>query len=143
MKKYAIINLLIRGDTGCVPTSLSMVFSSLTGKTVMPTTVADWLYYNTNEFDRAVPGTRAPGIVKASNAWGLKATNLSSYDHIVSALKEGHYVLGAIQNNVFVSNGSHELLLKAFDNGRVYVTDPYTKSLSGWYAMSYLFNIVK
>lgn len=109
----------------------------------MPTTVADWLYYNTNEFDRAVPGTRAPGIVKASNAWGLKATNLSSYDHIVSALKEGHHVLGAIQNNVFVSNGSHELLLKAFDNGRVYVTDPYTKSLSGWYAMSYLFNIVK
>ncbi|MGT2624794.1 C39 family peptidase [Streptococcus thoraltensis] len=128
------------GDTGCVPTSLSMVFSALTGKTVLPTTVADWLYYNTKEFDRLVPGTRAPGIVKAANAWGLKATNLTSYASLTSALREGHHVLAAIQNNVFVSRGSHELVLKGYNNGKVYVTDPYTKSLSGWYAMSYLFN---
>ncbi|MGT2832402.1 C39 family peptidase [Streptococcus halotolerans] len=128
------------GDTGCVPTSLSMVFSALTGKTVMPTTVADWLYYNTKEFDRLVPGTRAPGIVKAANAWGVKATNLSSYTSLVTALREGHHVLAAVQNNVFVTRGSHELVLKGYNNGKVYVTDPYTKSLSGWYAMSYLFN---
>lgn len=128
------------GDTGCVPTSLSMVFSALTGKTIMPTTVADWLYYNTNEFDRLVPGTRAPGIVKASEAWGLKATNLSSYNSIVSALREGYYILAGVQNNVFVSGGSHEIVLKGYNNGMVHVTDPYTKSLSGWYAMSYLFD---
>ncbi|WP_447459581.1 C39 family peptidase [Streptococcus pluranimalium] len=128
------------GDTGCVPTSLSIVFSALTGKTIMPTTVADWLYYNTNEFDRLVPGTRAPGIVKASEAWGLKATNLSSYNNIVSALREGYYILAGVQNNVFVSGGSHEIVLKGYNNGMVHVTDPYTKSLSGWYAMSYLFD---
>ncbi|MEQ9810200.1 C39 family peptidase, partial [Streptococcus jiangjianxini] len=128
------------GDTGCVPTSLSMVFSALTGTTVMPTTVADWLYYNTKEFDRLVPGTRAPGIVKAANAWGVRATNLSNYASLVTALREGHHVLAAVQNNVFVTRGSHELVLKGYNNGKVYVTDPYTKSLSGWYAMSYLFN---
>ncbi|KXT79259.1 C39 family peptidase [Streptococcus sp. DD13] len=128
------------GDTGCVPTSLSMVFSSLTGKTIMPTAVADWLYHNTNDFDRTVPGTRAPGIVKAANAWGLKATNLSSYNHIVSALKSGDYVLAGVERNVFVNQGSHEIVLKGYNNGMVYVTDPYTQSLSGWYTMSYLFN---
>ncbi|MDG3141821.1 C39 family peptidase, partial [Streptococcus suis] len=128
------------GDTGCVPTSLGMVFSALTGKTVMPTTVADWLYHHTNEFNKAVPGTRAPGIVKAADAWGLKATNLSSYNHIVSALRDGHYVVAGVQNNVFVAHTSHEIVLKGYNNGMVHVTDPYTKSLSGWYAMSYLFN---
>ena len=128
------------GDTGCVPTSLGMVFSALTGKTVMPTTVADWLYHHTNEFNKAVPGTRAPGIVKAAGAWGLKATNLSSYNHIVSALRDGHYVVAGVQNNVFVAHTSHEIVLKGYNNGMVHVTDPYTQSLSGWYAMSYLFN---
>lgn len=128
------------GDAGCVPASLGMIFSALTGQTVLPTAVADWLYHHTDEFNKTVIGTKAPGIVKASDAWGLKATNLSSFDSIVSALAAGEYVLAGVQNNVFVSSGSHEIVLKGYNNGKVHVTDPYTQSLSGWYDMSYLFN---
>ncbi|MFU2206674.1 C39 family peptidase [Streptococcus pluranimalium] len=128
------------GDTGCVPTSLSMVFTALTGKTVAPTSVADWLYQKTSEFNKVVPGTRAPGIVKAAAAWGLEATNLSNYNSLIAALQAGHHVLAAVEKNVFVQNGSHEIVLKGYNNGKVHVTDPYTQSLNGWYDTSYIFN---
>ena len=53
-------------STGCVPTSLSMVFSSLTGNEVLPTTVASYLYNNTVEFNRGTEGTTGNGILVAS-----------------------------------------------------------------------------
>ncbi|WP_231088031.1 GBS Bsp-like repeat-containing protein, partial [Streptococcus gallolyticus] len=44
-------------STGCVPTSLAMVFSALTNTEVLPTTVASYLYNNTVEFNRGTEGT--------------------------------------------------------------------------------------
>lgn len=38
-------------STGCAPTALAMVFSALTGSTVLPTDVAGYLYHNTVEFN--------------------------------------------------------------------------------------------
>ena len=136
-KVYGLSNL---DKTGCVPTSLAMVFSSLSGKEVLPTTVADYLYNNTDQFNKQWTGTGAVGILKAVDHWGYTATPLPSLSAVATALQEGYHVMAAVQNDIFVRNGSHELVLKGYNNGKTYVSDPYTPMLSGWYPISQLWS---
>ncbi|MBM7636380.1 GBS Bsp-like repeat-containing protein [Streptococcus saliviloxodontae] len=124
--------------SGCVPTSLAMVFSSLTDKTVLPTDVANYLYNNTSEFNKSFAGTSGQGILEAASAWGMTATPLGSQNALITALKEGHHVLAAVQYDKFVSSGTHELVLKGYSNGNTYVYDPYTQGNVGWYAINAL-----
>ncbi|MBS7214922.1 MAG: GBS Bsp-like repeat-containing protein, partial [Streptococcus salivarius] len=46
-KWYGVSNM---DQSGCVPTSLAMTFTDILGTVIAPTTVADYLYYNTNSF---------------------------------------------------------------------------------------------
>ncbi|MGT2771280.1 GBS Bsp-like repeat-containing protein [Streptococcus marimammalium] len=127
------------GVTGCVPTALSMVYTALSGKDIKPTNVGDYLYHHTNEFNRKFAGTSALGILQANKAYGFKSTVLSSQKQLEDNLKVGHYVLAAVQNNKFVSNGSHEIVLKGYQNGMTYVTDPWSRQNTGWYPVTRLF----
>ena len=62
-KWYGVSNM---DQSGCVPTSLAMTFTDILGTVIAPTTVADYLYYNTNSFNKtSVAGTDADGIVLA------------------------------------------------------------------------------
>ncbi|HGA2931128.1 TPA: GBS Bsp-like repeat-containing protein, partial [Streptococcus agalactiae] len=108
-RRYGMATL---GETGCVPTSLAMILSSLKGETVLPTQIADYLYHKTVEFNRGVQGTTSRGILKAAKEWGVTATALGTQANLVQALKDGYHVLAAVQNNVFVLHGSHEIVLK-------------------------------
>ncbi|HGD4591209.1 TPA: GBS Bsp-like repeat-containing protein [Streptococcus agalactiae] len=108
------------------------------GETVLPTQIADYLYHKTVEFNRGVQGTTSRGILKAAKEWGVTATALGTQANLVQALKDGYHVLAAVQNNVFVLHGSHEIVLKGYNNGLTHVSDPYTPSLSGWYPISQL-----
>ncbi|XZR28734.1 C39 family peptidase, partial [Streptococcus canis] len=38
--------------TGCVPSALAMVFSDLAKRDVTPTEIADYLWHNTDEFNK-------------------------------------------------------------------------------------------
>lgn len=128
-------------STGCVPTSLAMVFSSLTGNEVLPTTVASYLYNNTVEFNRGTEGTTGNGILVASRQWGLTPTVINSSAALTSALKEGHHVVAAVQQDKFSPWGwgtSHEIVLKGYLNGNTYVYDPYNASNNGWYSIELL-----
>ncbi|MGJ7438144.1 GBS Bsp-like repeat-containing protein [Streptococcus equinus] len=128
-------------STGCVPTSLAMVFSSLTGNEVLPTTVASYLYNNTVEFNRGTEGTTGNGILIASRQWGLTPTVINSSAALTSALKEGHHVVAAVQQDKFSPWGwgtSHEIVLKGYSNGNTYVYDPYNASNNGWYSIELL-----
>lgn len=130
-------------STGCVPTSLAMVFSSLTGSEVLPTTVASYLYNNTVEFNRGTEGTTGNGILVASRQWGLTPTVLNSSAALTSALKEGHHVVAAVQQDKFSPWGwgtSHEIVLKGYSNGNTYVYDPYNSANNGWYPIASLWN---
>ncbi|MBJ6745497.1 GBS Bsp-like repeat-containing protein [Streptococcus sp. 121] len=130
------------GPTGCVPTSLAMVFSGLSGKTVLPTEVGDYIYHNTNAFNKFGPGTETNGIVKAVNKWGYKHEVLNSRNAIQAALQAGNPVLLAVGASVFVNYPStHEIVLSEYKDGKVKVSDPYTKSLSGWHSLDYLWNV--
>ena len=130
-------------STGCVPTSLAMVFSSLTNTEVLPTTVASYLYNNTVEFNRGTEGTTGNGILVASRQWGLTPTVINSSAALTSALKEGHHVVAAVQQDKFSPWGygtSHEIVLKGYSNGNTYVSDPYNSANNGWYPITSLWN---
>ena len=100
-------------QSGCVPTSLAMTFTDILGTVIAPTTVADYLYYNTNSFNKtSVAGTNADGIVLASKNWGLKSNMLSSIANIASALMSGQHVLAAVGASQFINYPyTHEIVL--------------------------------
>ncbi|MHB9782517.1 GBS Bsp-like repeat-containing protein, partial [Streptococcus sp. 10F2] len=130
------------GPTGCVPTTLAMAFTGLSGKTVLPTEVGDYIYKNTDAFNKIGPGTAATGIAKAVSHWGYKSEVLKTKQAIQASLELGNPVLLAVGPSVFVNYPStHELLLTEYKDGKVKLSDPYTKSLSGWHSLDYLWNV--
>lgn len=128
--------------TGCVPTTVAMAISGITGQTVLPTTVADYLYHSTNEFNKRSYGTTSHGIVLAARHWGLKTETLGSTAAVREALAMGHHVLGAVGTSVFANYSvTHELIMKGYNNGMTYVMDPYNASNNGYYSVDYLFRV--
>ena len=128
--------------TGCVPTTVAMAISGITGQTVLPTTVADYLYHSTNEFNKRSYGTTSHGIVLAARHWDLKTETLGSTAAVREALAMGHHVLGAVGTSVFANYPvTHELIMKGYNNGMTYVMDPYNASNNGYYSVDYLFRV--
>ena len=128
--------------TGCVPTTLAMVISGITGTEVLPTTVADYLYNHTNEFNKGGFGTSSRGIVRAAQHWDLTTETLFTASAVKEVLSQGHHVLGAVGTSIFAHYPvTHELVLKGYDNGKTYVRDPYNAANNGWYPVDYLFGV--
>lgn len=139
-KWYGVSNM---DQSGCVPTSLAMTFTDILGTVIAPTTVADYLYYNTNSFNKtSVAGTDADGIVLASKNWGLKSNMLSSIANIASALMSGQHVLVAVGASQFINYPyTHEIVLHGYDNGKTYVRDPFNANNNGWYSLDYIHGV--
>ena len=138
-KWYGVSNV---DQSGCVPTSLAMTFTDILGRTILPTTVADYLYNNTDSFNKGEAGTDADGIVSATRNWGLKSQLVNGAGGIAEALMAGKHVLAAVGNSQFTSDPyTHELVLHGYDNGRTYVRDPYNSGNNGWYSINYLHSI--
>ena len=128
--------------TGCVPTTVAMAISGITGQTVLPTTVADYLYHSTNEFNKRSYGTTSHGIVLAARHWGLKTETLRSTAAVREALAMGHHVLGAVGTSIFANYPvTHELVMRGYNNGMTYVMDPYNANNNGYYSVDYLFRV--
>ena len=129
-------------DTGCVPTTLAMAISAIKEKAVLPTEIADYLYHNTDTFNKRFAGSSGKAIALASQHWGLSSTVLSSEDDISRALADGHYVTAAVGGGSFTSGFvTHEILLKGNVDGKTYVLDPYTPSNNRWFPISYISSI--
>lgn len=127
--------------TGCVPASLAMVFTELARRGITPTQVADYLYNNTNYFNKTFSGTSAHGIIAATKHFGFVPTQLGSQSAIIEALQAGHHVVGAVQNNKFSPWGpgySHEVVMRGYSNGNTYIYDPYNRANIGWYPVASL-----
>ena len=139
-KWYGVSNM---DQSGCVPTSLAMTFTDILGTVIAPTTVADYLYYNTNSFNKtSVAGTDADGIVLASKNWGLNSNVLSSIANIASALMSGQHVLAAVGASQFINYPyTHEIVLHGYDNGKTYVRDPFNANNNGWYSLDYIHSV--
>lgn len=139
-KWYGVSNL---DQSGCVPTSLAMTFTDILGREVLPTSVADYLYYNTNSFNKiSVAGTDAEGIVLASRNWGLNSQMITRKESIATSLVAGKHVLAAVEESIFINAPyTHEIVLHGYDNGKTYVRDPFNASNNGWYSIDYIFSV--
>ena len=139
-KWYGVSNL---DQSGCVPTSLAMTFTDILGREVLPTSVADYLYYNTNSFNKiSVAGTDAEGIVLASRNWELNSQMITRKESIATSLVAGKHVLAAVEESIFINAPyTHEIVLHGYDNGKTYVRDPFNANNNGWYSIDYIFSV--
>ena len=128
-------------QSGCVPTSLAMVFNGL-GQKVLPTAVADTIYNNTNEMNVSELGTSGKGAVYAINAYGYKHTVLSTKEQLISALQSGKPVFATVGNGIFAKGRlTHAIALSGYSNGKTKAMDPDNINTTGrWYDINTIWN---
>ena len=128
-------------QSGCVPTSLAMVFNGL-GQKVLPTAVADTIYNNTNEMNVGGLGTSGKGAVYAINAYGYKHTVLSTKEQLIAALQSGKPVFATVGNGIFAKGRlTHAIALSGYSNGKTKAMDPDNVNATGrWYDINTIWN---
>ena len=128
-------------QSGCVPTSLAMVFNGL-GQKVLPTAVADTIYNNTNEMNVGGLGTSGKGAVYAINAYGYKHTVITTREQLIAALQSGKPVFATVGNGIFAKGRlTHAIALSGYSNGKTKAMDPDSAYNTGkWYDINTIWN---
>lgn len=118
------------GTSGCGPTSLAMVISSLSDKIVDPVEMCDWAYKN---------GYRCEGngsyhslIPNGARYFGLKVEGCSNYNpqKIVEALADGKLIIAIMGKGHFTQSGHFIVLRGVTSEGKILIADPISKSRS-------------
>ena len=137
-RKYGLGTM---AQSGCVPTSLAMVFNGL-GQKVLPTAVADTIYNNTNEMNVDGLGTSGKGAVYAINAYGYKHTVLATKEQLIAALQSGKPVFATVGNGIFAKGRlTHAIALSGYSNGKTKAMDPDNVNTTGkWYDVDTIWN---
>lgn len=129
------------GSSGCGPTALAIVASTLKGKNITPEQVADWSVKN---------GYRCEGngsyhslIPNGAKNYGLKVEKLgrSSKEELARHLSNGNLVI-AIMSKGHFTNGGHFIVLRGITKeGKVLVADPASRKRSNQeWSMSIILN---
>ena len=128
-------------QSGCVPTSLAMVFNGL-GQKVLPTAVADTIYNNTNEMNVGGLGTSGKGAVYAIKAYGYKHTVITTREQLIAALQSGKPVFATVGNGIFAKGRlTHAIILSGYSNGKTKAMDPDNVNTTGrWYDINTIWN---
>ena len=137
-RKYGIGTM---AQSGCVPTSLAMVFNGL-GQKVLPTAVADTIYNNTNEMNVGGLGTSGKGAVYAINAYGYKHTVITTKEQLIAALQSGKPVFATVGNGIFAKGRiTHAIILSGYSSGKTKAMDPDNVNTTGrWYDINTIWN---
>lgn len=118
------------GRSGCGPTSLSIVVSSLTDKKVDPIQMSKWAYENgyylegAGSFHSLIPG--------GAKYFGLKVEGVKSNEpqKLVDALSQGKLIIAIMAKGHFTSSG-HFIVLRGVTQGRkILVADPVSRKRS-------------
>jgi len=108
------------GNTGCAPTSMAMAFTSILEKDVLPPHVADYLYYETNEYNKKDSGTSGMGIIYASERFNIAYERLNTKEQLVNALSQGKIVFAAMADGKFATkNWNHAILVYYIEGNKV------------------------
>ena len=128
-------------QSGCVPTSLAMVFNGL-GQKVLPTAVADTIYNNTDEMNVGGLGTSGKGAVYAIRAYGHKHTVITTKEQLIAALQSGKPVFATVGNGIFAKGRlTHAIALSGYSNGKTKAMDPDSVYNTGkWYDVNTIWN---
>lgn len=112
------------GKSGCGPTSLSIVISTLTGNIVNPVEMSKWTYKN-GYYAEGV-GSYHSLIPNGSKHFGLKVegARIDQVDKIVQALSSGQLVIAIMGKGHFTSSGHFIVLRGITEEGKILVADP-------------------
>ncbi|MEK5166209.1 C39 family peptidase [Paenibacillus sp. FSL R5-0527] len=110
------------GTSACGPTCASMVVSSYTGKTILPTEAASFAVKN--GFRTANSGTDWGFFRKFLGGYGLEVRQTSSLADVKAALKEGNLAIASMGPGHTTGGGHYILLVGISKDGWIDVFDP-------------------
>lgn len=111
-------------ESGCVPTSLAMAFQAILKRQVLPTEIADYLYYQTDTFNKNVKGSTNLAIIKAANAYNVKVQGVNTIDELIQTLNQGKIIIAPMSNGKYATNNyQHAIVLYKYANGKTNVYD--------------------
>ena len=117
------------GVAGCGITSVAMVVSGLTEKTVTPPEVANWAT-KSGYFINGV-GSSWDLMPGAGKKWGLKVEQINKNNpkKIIAELSKGNPIIVSMGRGNFTRSG-HIMVLRGIKNGKVLISDPASKKNS-------------
>ena len=128
-------------STGCAPTSMAMAYSAILGKVILPVDVANYLYYNTNQYNHYALGTGGKGIIYASDYYGIKCTPIKNIEEMAQALADGKILFAAMGNGKFATSyWTHAIVLHSYNGGNTIAYDPLTATKNGWISLNQVWN---
>lgn len=136
---YGGLNL---STCGCMPTSIAMSLTGILGNLITPNVVADYLYNNTDAFNKRYAGTDGIGVKYAAEYFGASYRGLGSLLDLNTALSSGNIVIAAVGRGNFVSGDyTHAIVLFGYGaGGYTNVYDPESPGKNGVYATGSLWN---
>lgn len=116
-------------ETGCGPTAMAMVISTLTDKEVTPIDAANWsLDHGYRCYGNGTYWSYFDAYAKEN---GLECTQSSiNADSITANLKEGNPVIISVGPGTFTKNGHFIVLTGMTDDGQITVADPNSEERS-------------
>ncbi|MDO5043141.1 MAG: C39 family peptidase [Slackia sp.] len=118
------------GTTGCCPTSLSMVYMGLTGKT--DKTPADMAAIATsNGYAEDGQGTYANFLTEMAGSFGLQCEKFTpSTQNLLTYLESGYVVICNVGPGDFTDSGHFFVATGLASDGTVKINDPYSSVTS-------------
>lgn len=109
------------GENGCAIVSLAMVHANNSGKDVIPQDILDWSQETYYVHDA---GTSWTIFYDFAQHFGYSMTNFGSdFYTAMEAVQEGQIIVASVEPGFFTETG-HILVIRGYENGKVYVNDP-------------------
>ena len=123
------------GKSGCGPTSMAMVISSLTNTTLDPVQMCNWS--SSNGYYVSGVGTSWSFISGAASNWGLTCQQVSKSEvqAVINALSSGKLVVMSTGPGTYYQGQGHFLVLRGVTaDGKILVADPASeeKTQKAW-----------
>ena len=118
------------GSSGCGPTSLAMVVSSLTSRIIEPVQMCNWAYQNGYLCEGS--GSYHSLIPDGAKHFGLAVdyANVNEPQKIVDALASGKLVIAILGPGHFTKSGHFIVLRGVTSDRKILVADPASKTRS-------------
>ena len=131
------------GSTGCAPTAMAMAFTSILDRSILPTEVADFLYYYTDEYNRHSVGSSGMAIKYATDHYKVKREPIKTKNQMIEELKAGYIIFAVMGDGRFATSWyTHAILLYRYSNNytQAMVADPLTQSNNYWVSIDRVFS---